>query len=102
MVKNPPAYAGDTGDMGLIPGSGKSPGGGNDNPLQHSCLGNPMDRGAWWVIVHEVNKNQTLRSTHDAFNLSYFLLLQTLQSSFFLSHPSSALQSQLSLFLRRN
>ena len=44
QVKNPP---GDTGDAGLIPGSGKSPRGGNGNPLQHSCLGNPMDRGAW-------------------------------------------------------
>ena len=41
MVKNPPAHAG---DVGLIPGSGKSSGGGNDNPLQYSCLGNPMDR----------------------------------------------------------
>ena len=46
MVKNPPANAGDTRDAGLIPGSGRSPGGGNGNPLQYSCLGNPMDRGA--------------------------------------------------------
>ena len=59
MVKNPPAFAGDTGDVGLIPGSGKSPGGGNGNPLQYSCLGNPMDRGAWWATVHGVRKNQT-------------------------------------------
>ena len=41
--------AGDTGDVGLIPGSGRSPGGGQGNPLQHSCLENPMDRGAWWA-----------------------------------------------------
>ena len=44
MVKNPPANAGDTGDVGLIPGRGRSPGGGNDNPLQYSCLENPMDK----------------------------------------------------------
>ena len=42
--------------MGLIPGLGRSPGGGNGNPLQHSCLGNPMDRGALWVAVHGVAK----------------------------------------------
>ena len=52
MVKNSPANAGDTGDMGLIPRSGRSPGGGNDNPLQYSCLENSMDRGAWWATVH--------------------------------------------------
>ena len=46
-VKNPPASAGDTGDVGWIPGLGRSPGEGNDNPLHYSCLGNPMDRGAW-------------------------------------------------------
>ena len=50
MVKNPPANAGDVRDKGLIPGSGRSPGGGNGNPLQYSCLENPMDREAWWVI----------------------------------------------------
>ena len=47
---------GDTGDIGSIPGSGKSPGGRNGNPLQYSCLENPMDRGAWQVIVHEIAK----------------------------------------------
>ena len=49
LVKNPPANAG---DLGLIPGSGRSPGEGNGNPLQYSCLKNPMDRGAWWSVVH--------------------------------------------------
>ena len=53
VVKNPPANAGDTSS---IPGSGRSPGGGNSNPLQYSCLGNPMDRGAWQTIVHGVAK----------------------------------------------
>ena len=51
--------AGDTGDMGLIPGSGRSLGGGNDNPLQYSCLENPMDRGAWLAIVERVAKSWT-------------------------------------------
>ena len=52
MVKNLSSDAGDTGDVGLIPGSGKSPGEGNGNPLQHSCLVNPMDRGTLWATVH--------------------------------------------------
>ena len=59
MVKNLPANAGDTRDVGLIPESGRSPGGGNGNPLQHSCLGNSMDRGAWWATVQGVTKSQT-------------------------------------------
>ena len=54
MVKNSLANVGDTGNVGLIPGTGRSPGGGNGNPLQYPCLGNPMDRGAWWAAVHEV------------------------------------------------
>ena len=58
-VKNLPANAGDTGDTGSIPGSGRSPGEGNGSPLQDSCLRNPMDRGAWWAIVHGAPKNQT-------------------------------------------
>ena len=53
MVKNLPANAGDAGDMGLIPGLGRSPGGGNGNLLQYSCLGKPMDRGAWQATVQE-------------------------------------------------
>ena len=52
-VKNPPANAG---DVGSIPGSGGSPGEGNGDPLQYSCLGNLMGRGDWWAIVHEVTK----------------------------------------------
>ena len=46
-------------DMGLIPGLGRSPGEGNGNPLQYSCLENPMDSGAWWATVHGVAKSQT-------------------------------------------
>ena len=57
VVKNPPANAGDT---SLIPGLGRSPGEGNDNPLQYSCLGNPMDRGACWAKVHGVTKESDM------------------------------------------
>ena len=59
-LKNPPASAGDTGDAGLIPGSGRSPGGGNGNPLQYSCLENPMDKGVWWAAVHGGHKELNL------------------------------------------
>ena len=54
VVKNPPANAGDKRDSGLIPGLGRSPGGGHGNSLQYSCLENPMDRGAWRATVHGV------------------------------------------------
>ena len=56
MVKNPPA---DSGNTGSIPDPRISPGEGNGTPLQYSCLGNPMDRGAWWATVHVVAKSQT-------------------------------------------
>ena len=57
MVKNPPANAGDAGDMGLIPGSGRSPGVGNSNTLEYSFLGNPKDREAQQATVHGVAKD---------------------------------------------
>ena len=56
VVKNPPDNAGDVRDMGSIPGLGRSPRGENGNPLQYSCLENPMDRGVWWATVHGVTK----------------------------------------------
>ena len=56
---NPTANTGDAKDVGLIPGSGRSPGVGNGKPLQYSCLGNPMDREAWQATVHGVTKSQT-------------------------------------------
>ena len=62
LVKNPPAMqetAYNAGDPGLTLGSGRSSGEGNGNPFQYFCLGNPMDREAWWVIVHGVAKSQT-------------------------------------------
>ena len=65
------------GDQGSIPGSGRSPGGGNGNPLRYSCLENPMDRGAWWTTVHGVTKSQpelsdytNTESVHDSFSSS--------------------------------
>ena len=59
MVKNLPVNAGGIRDVGSFSGLGRSPGGGHGNPLQCSCLDNPMDRGAWGVTVHEVAKRQT-------------------------------------------
>ena len=56
VVKNPSVNAGDIKDVGLISGLGRSPGGGSGNPLQCSCLENPMDRGAWRATVHGVTK----------------------------------------------
>ena len=76
MGKNPLANAG---DAGLIPGLGRSPGGGNGNPLQYSCLGNPMDRGAWRAAVCGVIKIQTQLSDSTATNhlaIMSFLVFQ--------------------------
>ena len=72
VVKNPPAKAGDVRNVGSVPGEGRSPGGGHVNPLQYSCLGSPMDRGAWWATVHGITKSQTRLkrlSTHSISNL---------------------------------
>ena len=59
LVKNPPAYAGHVRDEGLIPKLGRSPGRGNGNLLQYSCLENPMDRRVWWATVHKVEQSWT-------------------------------------------
>ena len=56
MVKNPPANTGDVRDVSSIPGLGRSPGEGHGNPLEYSCLENPMDRRGWWATVHGVTK----------------------------------------------
>ena len=63
MVKNPPASAGDVRDMGSNPGLGRSPGGGNGNPLQYSCLENSLDRGAWQATVHGVTESDMTEHT---------------------------------------
>ena len=59
VIKNSPANAGDIRDVGFIPGLGRSPGGGNGNRLQYSCLQNPMDRGTWWATIYGVAKSRT-------------------------------------------
>ena len=65
VVKNPPANAGDIRDTGLIPRSSRFPGGGHGNPLQYSCLGNPIVRGAWWAMVHTVARLKQLSTCHN-------------------------------------
>ena len=65
MVKNSPAKAGDIRDVGLIPGSERSPGEGNGTPLQYSCLESPMDRGAWRAIVHGIEESRTEAAYHE-------------------------------------
>ena len=64
VVKNPPANAGDAGDSGSVPGSGRTPGVGNVNTLQYSCLESPMDRAAWRDIVHGVAKSWAGQHAH--------------------------------------
>ena len=69
VVKNPPANAGDRRDMGLVPGSGKSPGGGHGNPLQYSCLENRTDGGASWA---ELRSTESQRVAHDKSALAHW------------------------------
>ena len=64
MVKNPPDNARDTGDVGLVSGSGRSPGVGNGDPLQYSCQENSMDRGTWWAVVQGVAELDMSVHTH--------------------------------------
>ena len=73
VIKESTYNAGDTGDVGSIPELGKFPGGGNGNPLQYSCLGNLMDRGAWWATVHGVSKSQMIEQL--TVSLFFFLCI---------------------------
>ena len=88
VVENPPANAGDTRDVGSSRGSGRSPGGGQGNPLQYSCWENPMDRRAWRATVHRFAKSQTqlkwlsMNTKHKGLNLHCYLLLKTQHFSF--------------------
>ena len=66
VAQNPPA---NTGDVGLLPGSGRSPGEGNGSQLQHPCLGNPMDRGTLWATVHGVAEWDTTKYMHTMANI---------------------------------
>ena len=79
VVKNLPANAGDIRDAGLIPGSGRSPGGGHGSPLQYSCLENPMDRGAWRATVYGVTKSQTRLKWHSTHTSVYQLRGESLR-----------------------
>ena len=72
QVKSPPANAGDTGDVGSVPGSGRSPRAGNGNPLTYSCLENPVNRGACRATVHGVAKSLTRLSTQASSFFNYF------------------------------
>ena len=74
VLKNPPANAGNIRDAGLIPGLSRSPEGGCGDPLQYSCLENPMARGAWWAMVHRV-----ARVGHDWSNLTLICALYSLK-----------------------
>ena len=76
VLKNPPTNAGDIRNIGLIPGSGRSPGGGHEDPLQYSCLENSMHRGAWWATVHGVTELDTTEqlSTNVLLEVVFFLL----------------------------
>ena len=89
VVKNLPANAGDAGGSGLIPGSGRSPGVGNGNPLWHSCLENAKDRGAWQATVYGVIKSQTQLSMH----VIPISISRLFQFSFPLRSPQSIEQS---------
>ena len=73
VVKNLPANTGEVSEVGLIPGSGQSPGGGNGNPLEYSCLENPIERGFWQATVHGVRKSQS--DMTEATNTQHMYLL---------------------------
>ena len=90
VVKNMPGNATDIRDKSSIPGLGRSHGRGNGSPLQYSCLKNPMDRGAWWTIVHSVTKSQTWQNIH----IKLFLTMDNLKLIFILKHIQIKLQSQ--------
>ena len=95
MAKNSPAKAGDAGNTVSITGQGRSPGAGNGNPLQCSCLGNPMDREAWWATVYERAKSWTQQSAALPLPVSY----QTLACDVFsLVFPVSTFTVSISSF----
>ena len=104
VVKNPPAHAGDLRDVGLIPGLGRSPGGGDGSPLHYSCPENPMDRGAWQGAVRQRAKSWTclrrLSAPQHIDQVTWLLLSQSdFASLFFLKKLLSSLPSHLKQLL---
>ena len=94
VVKNPPINAGDTGGMSSIPGLGRSLGEGTGNPLQYSCLENPIQRGTWRATVHEVPKSQTLQT-----ELHTHISISIPPRPFSVCLPSDALSQHLPSYL---
>ena len=92
VVKNLPTNSGDTGDVGLIPGSERSPGGGNGNPFQYFCLENPMDRRAWRATVHGAVQSLTWLSEHTYYYDSKLIVI--------ISHLKSCIRSGKSRWCR--
>ena len=84
VIKNPPANAGDVKDTGLMPGSERSPRGGHGNPLQYSCLENPMDKGAWWATVHRVTNNRTWPKWLSKHACTKWIVMYSFQLHYFL------------------
>ena len=85
VVKNLPANLGDVRDVDLVPGLGRSPEEGNANPLQYSCLENPMDGGAWLVTVHGIAKSWTLLSDFIIYVLNNSIFYYRISKKLFLS-----------------
>ena len=96
VVKNPPARAGDIQDLGSTPGWGRSPGGGHGDPLQCSCLKDPMDGGAWQSMVHRVTKSQTwLKSLSSHACIWHIIVIESERESVGLSVLCDSTVSQL-------
>ena len=102
VVKNPPANVEDAGDASLIPKSGRSPGGGNGNPLQYSCLGNPMERGDWQATVHGVAKSHARKFLLISLGMCYlrqsWIPYTSLASAEYLTRHLQQTLCQFSLF----
>ena len=91
VVKNPPAYAGDTKGLGLISGSGRSSGGGNGNSLHCSCLENSRDSGAWWATVHGFAWQVTVHGGHKELNMTKQLSMYVLRNLNFIPQSMESL-----------
>ena len=93
VVRNLAASAADSGDKGLIPGSGRSPGAGNGNPLSYSCLENPMGRKTWQIIVHRVTKSQRTEQLNTHSHTHTHIVTHTHTHAHTQPHISSVAQS---------